>query len=90
MIYKAMPTVPASDLRKRQGEIVDRIKETPILLTHNGHGAGVLVHPQVWNDVMDIYAQWMRLNPPSVDVSDALTWEEFQSLQTEAVVHAVG
>lgn len=90
MIYKAMPTVPASDLRKRQGEIVDRIKETPILLTHNGHGAGVLVHPQVWNDVMDIYAQWMRLNPPSVDVADALTWEEFQSLQTEAVVHAVG
>jgi PHD/YefM family antitoxin component YafN of YafNO toxin-antitoxin module len=90
MVYKAMPTVPASDLRKHQSEIVERIRETPILLTHNGHGAGVLVHPQVWNDVMDIYERWMKLHPATLDVSDALTWEEFQRLQAEVITDAVG
>ena len=91
MVYKAMPTIPASDLRKYQGEIVARIKESPILITHNGHAAGILVHPQVWNDIMDVYEQWMRLNPPTVDVSTCVSWGEFQRLQEpEVVANGVG
>jgi PHD/YefM family antitoxin component YafN of YafNO toxin-antitoxin module len=90
-VYKAMPTIPASELRKRQAEVMARIKESPVLLTHNGHAAGILVHPQVWNDILDIYEQWLKDNLPTVDVSDAVPWEEFQRLQTsEVAVDAVG
>lgn len=54
-MYKVMPTIPASKLRIRQGQILGRLNESPILLTQRGHGDGVLVHPRVWNDVMEVY-----------------------------------
>ncbi len=53
MIYRAMPTLPVSDLRTRQAEILRRLRETPVMLTHRGASAGVLVHPDVWNDLVD-------------------------------------
>ena len=53
MVYRAMPTLPVSDLRSRQAEILSRLRETPILLTHRGESAGILVHPDVWNDLVD-------------------------------------
>ncbi len=53
MVYRAMPTLPVSDLRTRQAEILSRLRETPILLTHRGESAGILVHPDVWNDLVD-------------------------------------
>ena len=53
MVYRAMPTLPVSDLRTRQAEILSRLRETPILLTHRGESAGLLVHPDVWNDLVD-------------------------------------
>jgi hypothetical protein len=40
-------------LRSRQAEILSRLRETPILLTHRGESAGILVHPDVWNDLVD-------------------------------------
>jgi hypothetical protein len=33
MLYSAMPTLPVSDLRNKQAEIVKQLDETPILLT---------------------------------------------------------
>ena len=91
MVYKVMPTIPASDLRKYQAEIIARVKETPLLLTHNGHAAGILVHPKVWNDILEIYERWLKFNPPTLDVDDAVTWEEFMRLQEpEVALHNVG
>jgi hypothetical protein len=55
MIYGALPTMPVSELRNRQAEIIAQLRESPILLTRAGHGAGVLVHPRVWNDVLQVY-----------------------------------
>jgi hypothetical protein len=55
MIYGALPTMPVSELRARQAEILDQLRESPVLLTRAGHGAGVLVHPRVWNDVLKAY-----------------------------------
>ena len=91
MVYKVMPTMPISELRKRQGELVTQIRATPLLLTHNGHAAGVLIHPQVWNDLMEAYGEHLQTNPPTVDVADCISWEEFQNLQaTEVVVNGMG
>jgi prevent-host-death family protein len=55
---KVMPTIPVSELRIRQAEILEQLRETPILLTQRGHGAGVLVHPEVWNEMVDLLADY--------------------------------
>lgn len=56
-----MPTLPVSDLRNKQAEIVGKLDETPILLTRGGYGAGVLVHPEKWNQLMAELARLYRL-----------------------------
>jgi PHD/YefM family antitoxin component YafN of YafNO toxin-antitoxin module len=61
MFYSAMPTLPVSDLRNKQAEIVSKLDETPILLTRGGYGAGVLVHPDKWNQLMAELARLYRL-----------------------------
>lgn len=43
---------PITDLRTRQPEIIETIKQSPLLLTRQGHGAGVLVHPDMWNQLV--------------------------------------
>lgn len=53
-MYKAMPTMPVSNLRTEQAAILAQIHETPILLTQRGRGAGVLVHPDVWNEMVEL------------------------------------
>ena len=53
-MYKAMPTMPVSQLRTRQSSILAQIHETPVLLTQRGHGAGVLVHPDLWNEMVEL------------------------------------
>ncbi|MCP4426047.1 MAG: type II toxin-antitoxin system Phd/YefM family antitoxin, partial [Chloroflexi bacterium] len=53
-MYKAMPTVPVSDLRTKQAAILTNLREAPILLTQRGRGAGVLVHPDLWNEMVEL------------------------------------
>lgn len=48
----AMPTIPITDLRTRQPEVLESISQSPVLLTKQGHGAGVLVHPTMWNQLV--------------------------------------
>jgi PHD/YefM family antitoxin component YafN of YafNO toxin-antitoxin module len=60
-MYNAMPTLPVSDLRNRQSEIIEQLDETPVLLTRGGYGAGVLVHPEKWNQMVQEMARLQRL-----------------------------
>ena len=53
VLYKAMPTVPVSDLRNRQSEIIAELDSTPVMLTNRGEGTGVLVKPEIWNSLLD-------------------------------------
>lgn len=49
-----MPQViPISDLRKRQAQIVDQLRDRPIVLTQHGYGAAVLVSPEQWAQMQD-------------------------------------
>ena len=42
-----------SDLRKRQSEILDRLKEGPVLLASKTHQPAVLVSVSQWNQMVD-------------------------------------
>ncbi len=44
-----LPTLPITDLRTKQPEVLSTLKQTPVVLTHRGHGAAVLVSPAQWN-----------------------------------------
>ncbi|MCP4168629.1 MAG: DUF2281 domain-containing protein [Chloroflexi bacterium] len=53
-MHKAMMTMPVSELRTKQASIIAQLKESPILLTQRGRGAGVLVHPDQWNEMVEL------------------------------------
>lgn len=44
-----LPTLPITDLRTKQPEVLKGLQDSPIVLTHHGHGAAVLVSPNQWN-----------------------------------------
>ena len=48
-----MTTLPASSMRREQGVIFTQLQKSPILFTHHGHAAGVLVEPAVWNRLVE-------------------------------------
>jgi len=51
---KVMETLPVSELRSHQAEVISRLQKAPILLTQRGRGAGVLVHPDQWNEIVEL------------------------------------
>ncbi len=44
-----MPTLPITDLRTKQPEVLNGLQESPVVLTHRGRDAAVLVSPKQWN-----------------------------------------
>jgi prevent-host-death family protein len=44
-----LPTLPITDLRTKQPEVLNRLQHSPVVLTHRGHGTAVLVSPSQWN-----------------------------------------
>jgi prevent-host-death family protein len=44
-----LPTLPITDLRTKQPEVLSHLQQTPVVLTHRGHGAAVLVSTAQWN-----------------------------------------
>jgi len=56
-----MPTIPVSDLRNKQSETLDQLGDTPIMLTRGGHSAGVLVHPDTWNQLVNELSRLQRM-----------------------------
>ena len=45
--------VPVSGLRTRQNEVLDSLSEGPIVLTHHGRAAAVVVSPEQWNRLVE-------------------------------------
>ena len=44
-----LPTMPITELRTKQPKVLDSLKQSPVVLTHRGHSAAVLVSPEQWN-----------------------------------------
>lgn len=55
---KTLSTMPLSDMRTCPAAILAKLSETPVLLTQNGHGAGVLVHPDRWNEIVELLTDY--------------------------------
>jgi PHD/YefM family antitoxin component YafN of YafNO toxin-antitoxin module len=85
MTYPAMTAVPVTDLRTRQPEIFEELKDAPILLTRQGHGAGVLVHPDTWNQLVDDLKHYRRLARierarRDMDAGNVYTYEQVEAM----------
>jgi len=75
-------TIPISDLRARQNEILAALSQEHIVLTQHGRPAAVMVSPREWNqliaaledleDALDA-AESRRDREPIVDLNDYLT-----------------
>ncbi|MCE7979589.1 MAG: type II toxin-antitoxin system Phd/YefM family antitoxin [Caldilinea sp. CFX5] len=52
-LYKIPPTVPVSELSKHPDHVFEQLAQQHILLTRQGKAAGVLVHPTVWNRILE-------------------------------------
>lgn len=78
MIYGAMPTMPVSDLRNAQAGVIAMLRATPLLLTKDGRSAGVLVHPRVWNYLVEIYDKARAAGLLEIDPAQLRDWAEVE------------
>ncbi len=90
---KIIPVMPVSDLRNEQAKVFNRLGETPVLLTQRGRAAGVLVHPDQWNEMVELLedmeegriaeARWREIEE---DAGSARSFEAFaKELQAEGL-----
>jgi len=91
---KVLPTIPVSDLRTRQAAIIQQLQDTPILLTQRGQGAGVLVHPDTWNKMVEqlehlLHIELLRQRAADIVSGDYVTFEELeQELDSRGLLDA--
>ena len=93
-MYKVLPTLPVSDLRTQQAAILNQLQETPVLLTQRGQGAGVLVHPDTWNKMIEqlehlLHLELLRQRAAEIARGDYVTFEELeQELNNRGLLNA--
>lgn len=92
MTYPAMIAVPVTELCTQQPEIFEGLQDAPLLLTRQGHGVGVLVHPDTWSQLIeDIkhYQRLMRIERArrELDLGNGYTYEQVKAmLQQESML----
>ena len=47
-------TLPISELRHKQAQVLEKLSDAPVLLTQHGKAAAVLVDPQQWNQLLGL------------------------------------
>jgi hypothetical protein len=75
-MYGVLPTMPITDLRTNQMQILKRLRQSPIVLSRQGHEAGVLVHPRLWNHLIEVYEQARKLGLLEVDPAEVTPWDD--------------
>ncbi len=86
-IQKVMPTLPVSELRTHQAQVLARLQEGPVLLTQRGRGAGVLVHPDQWNKVMSYLEQYEAILGLKGPVTQLLSSSSLQPRKAGSAKH---
>ncbi len=90
MTHAAMLAIPVTDLRTKQPEIFESLKEAPVLLTRQGHGAGVLVHPDTWNKLIEDVKRYKRMARIERARREMDAGQYFARPQVEAMLKADG
>ncbi len=52
-MYPIPETLPISELRHAQAQVIGRLTDGPIVLTQRGKAAAVLVEPSLWNRLLE-------------------------------------
>jgi len=78
-------TIPISDLRARQSDILRDLSQGPVVLTQHGRAAAVMVSPERWNrlleeleDLRDTIAAVESYDEYRRDPSTARPWAEVE------------
>ena len=52
-MYPIPETLPISELRHAQAQVIGRLTDGPIVLTQRGKAAAILVDPSLWNRLLE-------------------------------------
>lgn len=52
-LTQVSPTIPVSELSKHPDPVFAQLTHSQVLITRQGKAAGVLVHPTVWNRILE-------------------------------------
>jgi len=74
-MYGVLPTIPISELRTKQPEVIDGLRQSPIVLTRQGHSAGVIVHPRTWNYMVEVYTKAQQAGLLDIEESQLVELE---------------
>lgn len=89
---QSVPTaMPISDLRKYQKKVLAQIKTSPVLLTNQGQGAGVLVSVEQWNNISNqlTEAQQLKRNVAAEKAFERMAAGDYVEM-TPAEIMALG
>lgn len=85
-MIKVMETQPISRLRDNQSEILAITEKEPVLLTHHGAAAGVLVSPKQWNQLatlLEKYAEADLIQQRLKEMSDPAFYHTEEQAEEE-------
>jgi prevent-host-death family protein len=89
-------TIPISDLRFHQTQVIDRLAEAPVVLTKQGRAAAVLVSPEYWNRVieeLEDFADALVVAQAKLALArgeeDLVEWDEVKRELGEVALNAV-
>lgn len=92
MTTQTITAVPMTELCTRQPEIFARLKDAPILLTGQNQYAAVLVHPNMWNRLIEDIKHYRRLvcidrARRDLDLGNGYSYEQVKvMLQQESIL----
>jgi prevent-host-death family protein len=75
MTARVLPILPISDLRNKAKDILERVKEQPIIITQRGRPKAVLMDYEAYNKMI-------RMQEASEDARDALIIERALATST--------
>ncbi|MFN8495708.1 MAG: type II toxin-antitoxin system Phd/YefM family antitoxin [Caldilineaceae bacterium] len=82
---QVLPTQPISNFRQSQSEILELLEQGPVVLTHHGTAAGVLLSVAQYNTMVKLIRRYddmeiirKRLHEMEVDAASWQSMEEFE------------
>lgn len=85
MSYQTTTAVPVTQLHTRQPEIFAELQNAPILLTGQNQDAAVLVHLDMWNQLIEDIKHYQRLvrierARRELDAGNGYTYEQVEAM----------
>ena len=93
---QVLPTEPMSKFRQSQSEILELLDDGPVVLTHHGVSAGVLISVEQYNEMVKLIRRFddieiirTRLHEMAEDEEYRQSLDEFdESLRMRGLLHA--